>query len=138
LRDSGTVAGQIARDRQQVTDGSGNPYALHRPGPRMMVDGDDAAEQAYRQMIADQAEAWRAGPSPQLDAATGVFAGAREGDSCMVDDTHEAGRMVRTASGELVCKANQRRDSASMFASDAQADAYRERCERGEQAWRTL
>jgi hypothetical protein len=137
VRDS--VAGQIAADRQQVTDASGDSgLGLHKPGARFASDraAYDAAEQAYLERVRDGENAWRAGPGGnQLDAALGEFAGAREGDHCTTNG--EPGRMVRTASGELTCEPNQRRDSM-LFESDAQASAYERRVRDGEAAWKTL
>jgi hypothetical protein len=134
VRDSASVAGQIARDRMQVTDASGDSgLGLHKPGARFASDraAYDAAEQAYLERVRDGESAWK-----QLDASPPPgaypYEAHKEGTACTING---APGVLQREGDHLICR-EQRRDST--FTSDAQADAYRERCERGEQAWRNL
>jgi hypothetical protein len=72
-RDSGTVRGAIAADRQRISDG--NPHALHRPGNRVLADAPayDAVAAAYEDAGRLQAQAWKRGPGgARLDAGPPV------------------------------------------------------------------
>jgi hypothetical protein len=160
MRDANTVAGQIAASKQHVHDGTDYPYALNRPGSRFS-DGvnHDAAREAYEQATRDSEAAWRGGPgnsnygyTPAPGLKVGEFLGAREGDVCMTDDTHEPGQLVRGDDGRLTCRPTARRDSAPVLdwrgagdlgrliedseriKSEARAAADREASE----AWRNL
>lgn len=136
-----------------VTDGSGSPLGLHRPGPRHFADGAtrDAARQAYDGMIADVSDAWKnpgngfvlahpAPATPPAPAPSGFAAhgfgsrsmrGQQEGDQCTINGAPGHLHMVN---GTPQCVPDRRSDSIST--GDARADAWREMVDAQQEAWR--
>ena len=120
LRDSATVAGQIAAtNRAAIHDRVHSAFGLHRPGYRLSDAVDtSAAAQAYDEMCRASSEAWKAGPGQQLDAnppanAYGPYEERLLGTVCTLNGAD--GRLEASADGKwLICRPlDQRSDSAS-------------------------
>jgi hypothetical protein len=110
MRDANSVAGQIAASKRVISDGSGNPLSLHRPGNRVLSDASayDAVRAAFEQATADSENAWRAGPGGvQQDALPPAV------DSVPAPATMDAAQAERI-----------------------KREAYDAMCKRGEEAWR--
>jgi hypothetical protein len=113
--------------------------ALHRPGYRTSTAvNDDAAVKAYRQYVADQANAWKKRDA-QPPGSYPLSAG--EGSACTVDG--RPGTLVREGDW-LVCRPTQRTDAAPtgpvFDAAEGQRikdAAWEEMCQRQRDAWKT-
>jgi hypothetical protein len=158
LRDGGTMRVSFfdamrARGLSMVHDGTDNPFALNKPGPRFAADASlyDEVARAYHEAGIAQADAWRRGPggaSQDASPALGTEpAGAREGDPCTVRAGAAEGYLegapghLARVDGQLVCVPDAPRRTDSMSAADAEAikqRAYDEMCRAGEQAWKNL
>ena len=84
--------------------------ALHRPGYRTSTRvNDDAAVEAYRQYVADQANAWKKRNAQPPPGAYPLSAGV--GTACTINGA--PGVLVESDDGQwLVCKPVARQDSA--------------------------
>jgi hypothetical protein len=133
--------------QRRIHDGSGNPYALNRPGYRISDQFDDAeAIRAYDQMKFEQANAWRRGlqfsPTRERNDA-GPPAGAygplqphRLGEDCTIDGA--PGTLVASADGKwLLCQRSPRADSMPVTDTEAiKQQVFDEYVERLCNAWR--
>jgi hypothetical protein len=139
---------QRAIGDERIVGMDGDPFALHKPGPRYVADDSlyDAAEQARQEMIAFTADRWRRGPqfsqtrerndAGPPEGAYGPVEPHRLGQPCMING--EGGALVASADGKwLLCQPSRRSDS--MQVTDAEAikqRAYDEMCQRLCNPWR--
>src|SRR5262245_18564353 len=113
-RELGSFETEVERDdeddrgRRDDAALSGAALALHRPGYRASTRvNDDAAVEAYRQYIADQANAWKKRNAQPPPGAYPLSAGV--GTACSINGA--PGVLVESDDGQwLVCKPASRQD----------------------------
>jgi len=137
---AGRVASTYEEEEEADAMTTDAQLAMHRPGYRTSTHvSDDAAVEAYRQYVADQANAWRkrdGQPPGSYPRSAGV------GSRCTVNG--QDGVLVESEDGQwLVCKPVARQDGASTgpvydraVGEHLKQQAWQEMVDEQREAWR--